>query len=72
MKLNPTRLTCTSKNNFESQRDIMGFTLKERGSDYFYELFYHLPNLFGTDVCSGFNKGFLTRSVTTLWKALPN
>ena len=21
----------------------MGFTLKERGSDYFYELFYHLP-----------------------------
>ena len=39
IKLNPTRLKCTSKNNFESQRDIMGFTLRKEGSDFFfYEL----------------------------------
>lgn len=53
----------------------MGFTLRKEGSDFFNELFYHLPKeaefiTFGTEDYSSWNKGFLRRFGTLLWKAL--
>lgn len=43
MKVNPTHWNRASKNHFESQRDIMGFTVQKIWGSDFYELFYHLP-----------------------------
>lgn len=55
----------------------MGFTLRKESSDFFYELFYHLPKeaeviTFGTEDCSSWNKSFLPRFGTLLWKAMQN